>query len=319
MTRIAILDDYLEVVLQSADWSQLPDSCEVEVFNEAFKGEDRAAKALAQFDVLVVTRERTPFPASLLKRLPNLKLLTTTGMNNRGIDLAACQAQGIVVCGTPSYNGSTLELTWALVLGLVKHIAVNDAEMRAGGWQARMGESLWGKTLGVIGLGKIGSGSAALGKIFGMKVIAWSPNLTKERCAVQGVELSDKIGLFKNADVIVVHLVLSDKTRHLIGAAELAAMKPTAYLVNTSRGPLIDEQALIETLKSGRIAGAGLDVYSEEPLPKKHPIRNLKNALLSGHMGYNTAENARMCYAGCVENIMAWLGGKPIRVLGGKK
>lgn len=316
--RIGILDDYLDTVLTSADWSALPDDCEVEVFNKNIPPE-QAAQTLGKFDVLVATRERMPFPAAVVDRLPNLKLLVTTGMNNRAIDLAACKKRGIVVCGTPSMNGSTLELTWALVLGLTKHIPLNDKTMKSGAWQAALGMSLYRKTLGVVGLGKIGSGSAAMGKLFGMDVLAWSPNLTPARAAEQGVSAVDKKTLFSRSDVIVVHMVLSEKTQNLIGKAEFDAMKPTALLVNTSRGPLIDEKAILDALNSGKIGGAGLDVYWQEPLPADHPIRKARNVLLTGHMGYNTAENAVMVYPAAIENILAWRAGKPIRMLAEKK
>jgi phosphoglycerate dehydrogenase-like enzyme len=312
--RIAILDDYLNVVLRSADWSQLPDDCQVEVFNEHIP-QEQAAQKLGSFEIIVATRERMPFPAATLERLPKLKYLVTTGMNNRAIDLEACRKKGIVVSGTPSSNGSTLELSWALILGLVKHIPLADATMHGGGWQAKEGETIWGKTFGILGLGKIGTASVPIAKAFGMKVIAWSPNLTPERCAAAGVTHADKETFFKTSDIITMHMVLSDKTRGLVGAREFGWMKPTAYFVNTSRGPLVDEKALLDALKSGRIAGAGLDVYDQEPLPKDHPIRQQKNALLTGHMGYYTAENSRIVYPAAVENINAWLKGNPVRVL----
>ena len=316
--RIGILDDYLDIVLTSADWSALPDDCEVEVFNKNIPPE-QAAQTLGKFDVLVATRERMPFPASVLERLPNLKLLVTTGMNNRAIDLAACKRCGIVVCGTPSMDGSTLELTWALVLGLAKHIPLNDNTMKSGGWQAALGMSLYGKTLGVVGLGKIGSGSAAMGKLLRMEVLAWSPNLTPARAAEQGVAAVDKKTLFAKSDIIVVHMVLSERTQGLIGKAEFDVMKPTALLVNTSRGPLIDEKAILAALNGGKIGGAGLDVYWQEPLPADHPIRSARNVLLTGHMGYNTAEKAAKVYPEAIENILAFRSGKPIRVLSDKK
>lgn len=316
--RIGILDDYLDTVLTSADFSALPDDCEVEVFNRNIPQEE-AAQTLGKFDVLLITRERMPFPAAVIDKLPNLKLLVTTGMNNRAIDLAACKKRGITVCGTPSMNGSTLELTWALVLGLAKHIPLNDKTMKSGGWQAQMGTSLHRKTLGIVGLGKIGSGSAAIGKIFGMEVIAWSPNLTPARAAEHGVTAVDKKTLFAKADVVVVHMVLSEKTQGMIGKTEFDGMKPTAILVNTSRGPLVDEKAILDALNGGKIGGAGLDVYWQEPLPADHPIRSARNVLLTGHMGYNTAENAVMVYPAAIENILAWRAGKPIRQLGEKK
>jgi phosphoglycerate dehydrogenase-like enzyme len=313
--RIGILDDYLDIVLQSADWSALPDDCEVEVFNEPIPPE-QAAQRLGNFDILIATRERMGFPAAVVERLPKLKLLVTTGMNNRAIDLEACRKKGITVCGTPSSPGSTLELSWALILGLVKHIPLNNQVMHsADGWQARQGETINGKTFGILGLGKIGSASVPIAKAFGMDIIAWSPNLTPERCAKAGVRYADKETFFRTADVITIHMVLVEKTKHLVGAKDLALMKPTAYLVNTSRGPLIDESAMVEALKAGRIAGAGFDVYDKEPLPARHPYRDCKNALLTGHMGYYTQENSLIVYPAAIENINAWLAGKPVRVL----
>ena len=299
MPRIAILDDYLNVVLRSADWSQLPDDCQVEVFNEPIPA-DQAAQKLGNFEIVVATRERMAFPDAILERLPKLKYLVTTGMNNRAIDLEACRKRGITVSGTPSSSGSTLELSWALILGLVKHIPLADATMHSGGWQAKEGETIWGKTFGILGLGKIGTASIPIAKAFGMKIIAWSPNLTPERCAAAGVGYADRETFFKTSDVITMHMVLSDKTRGLVGAREFAWMKPTAYFVNTSRGPLVDEKALVEALKSGRIGGAGLDVYDQEPLPKDNPLRQQKNALLTGHMGYYTADNSRIVYPAAV-------------------
>ena len=315
MTRIAILDDYLDIVRSSADWSRLPADCTLDVFNDNLASEDEAAERLAEFDVLLATRERMRFPASLIDRLPNLKLLVTTGGNNRAIDVEACIARGITVCGTGSAPGRTTEQVWALILGLVKHIPAGDALIKAGGWQADLADSLYGRTLGVLGLGKLGSATAQVGKLFGMNVIAWSPNLTAERCAPHDVELVDKATLFSTADVLSVHMVLSDRTRGLIGREDFERMKPTAYFVNTSRGPLVDEAALVEALNGNWIKGAGLDVFVTEPLPKGHPIRKCKNAILSGHMGYNTRANAKVAYTDALDDILGWLAGEPIRVI----
>ena len=312
--RIGILDDYLDIVTSSADWSLLPADMTVEVFREHIKP-DRVAAVLGGFDVLVATRERMAFPKATVDQLPNLKLLITTGRNNKSFDMAALRARGVVVCGTPNYNASTLELTWALILGLAKHIPLNDRTLHDGGWQAALGRSLCGSTLGVVGLGRIGTGTSTVGKTFGMEVIAWSPNLTPERAAAGGARYATKKELFATSDVVAVHMALGPRTVDLISHDDFAVMKPTAFIVNTSRGPLINEAALLDALTRGLIGGAGLDVFWEEPLARNHPIRSAPNVLMTGHMGYNTIENAKMAYPAVVDDILAWRAGAPIRLV----
>ncbi len=314
MTRIAILDDYRNEALECADWSVLTD-CEVRVFDAPFDDEDAAAVSLAGFEVAVAMRERTLFPASLLDRLPDLRLLVTTGMRNLSIDLEAAKARSITVAGTRLLPYAASEHAWALILGLLKNIPAEDAAMHKGRWQIGLTEGLSGKTLAILGLGNLGVRVAKVGLAFDMKVIAWSQNLDPGTCADAGATLVDKEGLFTDADVLTVHMVLSGCTRGLIGARELSWMKPTAYLVNTSRGPIVDEAALIEALERCQIAGAGIDVYETEPLPAKHPLRRLDNALLTGHTGYVCKENFELAYADAVDDIRAWLAGEPLRVL----
>ena len=314
MTRIAILDDYLNEALDCADWSVLTD-CEIRVFDGPFDGEDAAAASLAGFEVAVAMRERTPFPASLLEKLPDLRLLVTTGMRNLSLDMEAARGLGITIAGTGLLPYPASEHAWALILGLVKNISAEDAAMHKGGWQIGLTEGLSGKTLAILGLGRLGVRVAKVGLAFDMKVIAWSQNLDAETCAKAGVVLVDKEGLFREADVLTVHTVLSERTRGLIGARELSWMKPTAYLVNTSRGPIVDESALVEALERRRIAGAGIDVYVTEPLPAKHPLRGLDNTLLTGHTGYVMKENFELAYTDAVNDIRAWLAGEPVRVL----
>jgi phosphoglycerate dehydrogenase-like enzyme len=260
-------------------------------------------------------RERTPFPRRLLERLPNLKLLVTTGARNASIDVAAAGERGVTVCGTTGLGSPTAELTWGLILGLVRNIPFDDRTIREGGWQTTIGPNLEGKLLGVIGLGNLGSRVAAVGKALGMEVIAWSQNLTAERAAGQGARLVSKEELLSTADVVTIHLVLSDRTRGLIGTNDIGLMKPSSYLVNTSRGPIVDEAALIEALRNRRIAGAALDVYDEEPLPADHPLRSLPNTVLTPHIGYVTTDNYRAFYGGAVEDVAAFLAGSPLRVI----
>lgn len=314
MTRIAILDDYRNEALECADWSVLPD-CVIQVFDAPFDDEDAAAVSLAGFEVAVAMRERTPFPASLLDRLGDLRLLVTTGMRNLSIDMEAARGLDITVAGTGMLPYAASEHAWALILGLMKKISAEDAAMHKGGWQIGFTEGLSGKTLAILGLGRLGTRVAKVGLAFDMKVTAWSQNLDADTCAEAGVALVDKEGLFREADVLTVHTVLSERTRGLIGARELSWMKPTAYLVNTSRGPIVDEEALVEALERRQIAGAGLDVYVTEPLPPKHPLRRLDNTLLTGHTGYVMKENFELAYTDAVENIRAWLAGEPLRVL----
>ncbi len=315
VTRVAILDDYQNIGLAAADWSSLPSDVEVAVFNEHIKGEQAVANALAGFDVVVAMRERTPFPASLIEKLPNLKLLITTGMRNLAIDMKAARKRGLPVCGTALLPYPAFEHAWALILALMKQVPREDRAMHEGGWQSGLAEGLRGKTLGILGLGKLGSQVAKVGVAFGMKVIAWSQNLSDERAKECGAVKVDKDELFAESDVVTIHLLLSDRTRGLVGRRELGLMKPSAYLVNTSRGPIVEEAALIDVLQKQTIAGAGIDVYDVEPLPCGHPLRKLDNAILTGHTAYVIRETYELAYGEAVENIRAWLDGKPIRLL----
>ena len=315
MPRVAVLDDYQNVARDMADWESLPDDVTVDVFNDHLSDEDEVAERLGPYDIIVAMRERTPFQRTLIRRLPNLKLLVTTGMRNASIDVSAASDHGVTVCGTDGLPYPTAELTWALILALARKVPTEDSATRAGGWQVTMGEGLQGKTLGVIGLGRLGSQVATVGCAFGMDVIAWSQNLTADRAAEFGARLVSKDELLSSADVVTIHLVLSDRTRGLIGKRELSLMKRSSYLVNTSRGPIVDESALVEALRSERIAGAGLDVFDIEPLPRDHPLRTLPNTVLTPHMGYVTIETYRVFYGDAVENIRAFLEGSPVRVV----
>jgi phosphoglycerate dehydrogenase-like enzyme len=313
--RVAILDDYLNVALELGDWSSLHGKAELFVFDKPFASQDEAAERLAKFEIIVGMRERTAFSSNLLKRLPNLKLLITTGMRNRSFDMEAATEQGITICGTDSAGQPTAELTWAILLGLACQIPAHDRGMKSGQWQTKLNGNVGGKTLGVVGLGKLGSAVARVGLAFGMKVIAWSQNLTDERAAEVGAIRVDKKTLLSQSDYISIHLILSDRSRGLIGAKELKQMKPSAYLINTSRGPIVDEDALLEALQSHKIAGAGIDVYSEEPLPIGSPFRTLDNVLLTPHMGYVATNNISRMYSDAAEDIAAFLDGNPVRVL----
>ncbi|WP_313625799.1 D-2-hydroxyacid dehydrogenase family protein [Achromobacter sp.] len=315
--KIAILDDYHDVARRYADWTSLGGDAEVQIFNN-FIPDDQVEASLEPFDVIVAMRERTPFPASRIKALPRLRLLITTGMRNNAIDMQACTEQGIVVCGAPGSadaNTATAELAWAHILGLFKHLPAEDAAMRRGMWQTAMPEPLAGKRLGVVGLGKLGAAVAKVGLAFGMDVVAWSPNLTDERAQAAGVTRVDKHELFSTSDVVSLHLILSDRSRNVVDATALAAMKPTAYLVNTSRAGLVDQEALMDALVKFRIAGAGLDVYPEEPLSPTDNVRDLDNVILTPHLGYVSRENFEAFYQNCLEAVKAWAAGKPIRVL----
>jgi phosphoglycerate dehydrogenase-like enzyme len=313
--RCAVLDDYQDVATAMADWDRLP--VEVTVFREHLTDSPDVADALRDFDIVVIMRERTPFPAALLARLPKLRLLITSGMRNASIDLAAAAAAGVTVCGTTSRSEPPVELTWALILGLARHVTVESAALRTGGpWQSTLGMDLEGSTLGLVGLGKIGTRVAAVANAFGMHVRAWSQNLTEERAAAAGAELAGSLpDLLSTSDIVSVHLVLSDRTRGLLDATALATMRRTAYLVNTSRAALVDRTALLEALRTNQIAGAGLDVYDEEPLPAGDPFRELPNVLATPHLGYVTRRNYENYYRGAVEDIEAFLAGTPIRTL----
>jgi phosphoglycerate dehydrogenase-like enzyme len=315
-TRCAILDDYQNVALNVTDWSKVAGDLDIKVFNQHLGGADNVIKALQGFPIVCAMRERTAFPRAVIEKLPDLKLLITTGARNASIDVAAAKERGIIVCSTPSVGSPTAGIAIGLMLELTRRIGYENARMKAGvPWQSTIGIDLEGMTLGVLGLGKLGTRTATIAKAFGMKVIAWSQNLTAEKCAAAGVDYVGKEDLFRRADFITIHLVLSARTRSLVGASEFALMKPTAYIINTSRGPIIDEAALLTALREKRIAGAGLDVFDVEPLPIDHPLRKMDNVVLTPHLGYVALQNYRAYFAGVVEDIRAFLDGKPIRVL----
>ncbi len=318
--KIAILDDYQQVAMASADWSSLPAGTEVNSFADTLADLDALVRRLQPYEVIVAMRERTRFPAQVIDALPNLRLIVSTGARNPSIDAEACARRKIALCsahGAASGHSSTAEVAWSLILALLKRIPQADKAMHAGGWQETViTESLAGKTLGVLGLGRLGKHVVRYGQAFGMNVIAWSPHLTDERAAEVSVRRVSKHALFAESDVVSLHLVSNAATRGIVGAAEIAAMKPTAYLVNTSRGPLIDEQALISALQERRIAGAGLDVFWTEPLPKDHAVRRLDNVVLTPHLGYVVDENLKLFYQNAVKNIKNWLAGEPLTPMG---
>ena len=318
--RLAIINDYQKLAMETADWASLPDDIEIDVYHDRLAGGAAAAERLAPYDIVVTAREETPFDRALVAQLPNLKLLVTHGARNAALDMAALAERGVTVCGTGyGYPMATVELTWALILGLVKHLPAEDRGVRDGAWGNDLPRGLTGKTLGVLGLGGLGGGVARVGRAFDMEVIAWSENLTEERCADLGVTRVDKDTLFARSDVLSVHLVLSGRTRGLVSAREIGLMKPSAYLVNTARGPIVDEAALIAALESGAIAGAGLDVYDQEPLPADHPLRRLPNTVVAPHIGGRTWENFAARYRDCVEDVQAWLAQAPVRVINPEK
>jgi len=316
--KCAILDDYQQVALTMADWPAIADRVEAFAISRHFSDEAELAVHLQDCDILVVMRERTPITATLLARLPKLKLLITSGMRNAAIDLAAAAERGVVVCGTASGSAAPMELTWALLLGLAKHIVPESAGLRSNGpWQLGLGVTLQGKTLGLLGLGKIGSQMAAVAQAFGMRVLAWSQNLTAEKARQAGAELApSKRVLFEQSDFVSIHLVLSERSRGLVGRDELAAMKASAYLINTSRAAIVDQAALAAVLQQGKIAGAGLDVFETEPLPADDIFRRLPNVLATPHLGYVADDNYRTYFREAVEDIAAFLAGEPIRRLG---
>jgi D-3-phosphoglycerate dehydrogenase len=318
MTRLrcAILDDYQNVALKLADWSSLGDRIDITVFDKPFASAEEAAGALQDFEIICAMRERTPFPRAMFEALPQLKLLITSGMRNAAIDFEAAKAHDVVVCGTAMVGNPTAGIAIGLMLELTRKIGFENARMKAGApWQVTLGEDVEGKTLGVIGLGKLGTRVAKIARALGMKTIAWSTNLTPEDCEKAGVTYATKEELFASADVITVHVVLGDRSRGLVSRADLARMKPTAYLINTARGPIVDEDALLETLQAGKIAGAGLDTYSVEPLPLDSPLRKLDNVVITPHLGYVSAENYKRIYAETIEGIGGWLNGEPVRKL----
>ena len=314
--RLAILDDYQNVALKLADWSSVKGDLDIKVFNHHLGDDDAVIKALQGFHIIKAMRERTRFSRHVIEALPDLKLLITTGMRNASIDVKAANDRGVTVCGTGGFGNPTTGVAVGLMLELTRKIGFENARMKAGEpWQIALGHDLEGKTLGVVGLGKLGTRVAKVAQALGMKVIAWSQNLTAEKAKEVGAELVSKDDLFKRADVISVHLILSDRSRGLIGAHELGLMKPTAYIVNTARGPIIDEKALIAALADNKIAGAGLDVFDVEPLPKDHAFRRLDNVVLTPHLGYVSAENYTVQFREVVEDIRAFIDGKPVRVI----
>jgi len=313
--RIALMDDYQHVALKSADWSRLPPDCKVEVFHDHVTDDDALAKRLADFEIVMALRERTPFPASLLERLPKLRLLASVGPRNAAIDLAVATRLGIIVTFTVGGPDSTSELTWALILGLARHVPQEHAALRSGKWQTTVGMEMAGRTLGVIGLGHIGGRVAQVGKLFGMRVIAWSENLKAERAQEIGAEKVSLEHLLRDADIVTIHTRLSDRTRGLLGARHLALMKPTALLVNTSRGPIVDNAALLDALRNRRLAGAGLDVFNKEPA-LEDPLVKLDNVVVTPHLGYVTGDVYKAFYGQTLDNILAYLQkGQPDRVL----
>jgi phosphoglycerate dehydrogenase-like enzyme len=319
MIKAAILDDYQNVALKLADWSAIGKDVEVKVFNAPLGNADAVIKALQGFAVVNMMRERTPFTRKVIEGLPDLKLLITTGARNNSIDMKAAAERGVTVCGTGGFGNPTAGLAIGLMLELTRHIGFESARMKSGAaWQITIGQDLEGLTLGVLGLGKLGQRVANVARALGMKVIAWSQNLTPEKAKEAGVDYVSKEELFKQADIVTIHVVLSDRSRGLIGAKELGLMKKTAYLVNTSRGPIVDEKALIAALTAKSIAGVGLDVFDTEPLPIEHPLRYLDNVVLTPHLGYVSEQNYRGYYQGVVEDIRGWLDGKPVRVIAAK-
>jgi phosphoglycerate dehydrogenase-like enzyme len=317
MVRCAILDDYQHVVRAAADWESLAARVELRVLHEHLADRSQLAAAIEDCEIVVATRERTRFDEAALRALPRLRLLVTTGMRNASIDLAAARQLGITVCGTRGWPGHTVDLTFALVLALMRGLCAESTSLATGGWQVGLGRSLNGATLGVVGVGTIGSKVARVARAFDMRVIGWSRSLTPARCAALDIEYAAELApLLRQSDVVSVHVELNDATRGLIGAPQLALMKGDAFLVNTSRGPVVDEDALLRALRDGTIAGAALDVFDREPLPPSHPLRTQRNVLATPHIGYVTRENYRVAFCDAVEDIAAFLDGKPVRVLG---
>ena len=314
--QIAVIDDWQNVASGVVDWSVLEAVGQVHFLHDYPADTATLIERLKGFEVICVMRERTPFDKTLLQGLPKLKLLVTGGMRNAALDIPAAKALGIQVCGTDSYKQAAPELTWALIIASTRNLVAEANSLRAGNWQVGLGGDLYGKTLGILGLGSIGQKVAQFAQVFGMRVIAWSENLTPERAAESGVIWVSKRELFEQADILTIHLVLSDRSRGLVDAEALGWMKPSARLVNTARGPIVDEQALVDALTQGRLAGAALDVYAEEPLPVDHPFRHLPTVLATPHVGYVSEQNYRQFYQQMIEDIQAWATGAPIRVLG---
>jgi phosphoglycerate dehydrogenase-like enzyme len=316
--RCAILDDYQNVALKLANWSSVANDLDIKVFNEHLGGPDNVAKALQGFSIVCAMRERTPFPKELIETLPDLKLLITTGMVNRGIDVEAAKARGITVCGTGSFGNPTAGIAWGLILELTRKIGYENSRLKSGiPWQTTLGPDVEGMVLGVIGLGKLGTRVGEIGKAFRMKVAVWSQNITPERAAKAGFDYAaTKEDLLRQADIVSIHIPLTPKSRGLLGAKELTLLKPTALLINTSRGPIIDQAAMLDLLRNKKIAGAGFDVYDTEPLPLDHPYRKMDNVVLTPHLGYVSQQNYKTYFAGMVEDIRGFLDGKPVRVVG---
>jgi phosphoglycerate dehydrogenase-like enzyme len=313
--RIVLLDDYQGIALDYGGWDRVPDEWEKVALCQHIADPDELVEALAGAEIVLAMRERTQFPASTLDRLPDLKLLITTGMGNVAIDIPAAQRNGVVVCGTGGHGPATAELAWALILGLARKIPAEDANMRRGGWQTTIGTDIAGTTLGLVGLGNLGKQMVPVAKAFGMDVVAWSTNLDPEAARAAGAEPVGKDELFERSDFVSVHYKLSDRSRGLIGAADLALMKASAYLVNTSRGPIIDTNALLDALEAGTIAGAGIDVYDTEPLPADHALRSAPRTIITPHLGYVTEDTYMVFFDDAVEDVLAWLAGDPVRVL----
>ena len=313
--KVAILDDYQGVAEQLVDWSKFKDSCEIKVFNQPFENEDHAIENLKSFDALLIMRERTPMTKKLMDGCPNLKFIATSGMRNLGIDLEHAKSKGIIVSGSEGNKNPTAELTWALILGLARNIKQESENMYQGYWQTTIGFELKGKTLGIMGLGKLGSMVAKVGKAFGMEVIAWSENLKMADAEKHGVMAVTKDELFEKSDFLTIHYLLSDRSRNLVKYDDISKMKKTAFIINTSRGPIINEDDLIKALQDEIIAGAGLDVYAIEPLPENHKLRFLPNVLLTPHIGYVTLDNYVKWYNQMAEDLKAFIDGKPIRLL----
>ena len=319
MVKAAILDDYQNVAMGFADWSPISKDVDIKAFDQPFANQDEAIHALQGFQIIVGMRERTPFPRAVIEALPDLKLLITTGGRNNSFDIKAANEHGVTVCGTGGVGSPTTGIAFGLMLELTRHIGLENARMKAGApLQTTIGPDLGGMTLGIFGLGKLGQRSATVAKAFGMKAIAWSPNLTPERAAAGGADYVSKEDLFAKADIITIHMVLSDRSRGLITAADIGRMKRSAFLINTSRGPIVEEKALIAALHSGKIAGAGLDVFGHEPLPLDHPYRKMDNVVITPHLGYVSTQNYGKYFPDIVEDIRAWLDGKPVRVIEAK-
>lgn len=315
--RIVLLDDYQGIALDYGGWDRIPDEWQVVALEQHIEDADELVTALAEAEVVVAMRERTALPAAILDRLPELKLLITTGMGNVAIDVAAAKANGVVVCGTGIKGAPTAELAWGLILALLRNIPAEDANLRSGGWQSTIGGDLEGATLGLVGLGRLGKRMVPVAQAFGMEVLAWSENLDPEAARALGAEPVEKLDLFARSDFVSVHYKLSERSRGIVGAAEIGAMKPSAYLVNTSRGPLVDSGALLAALESGAIAGAGIDVYDAEPLPPDHPLRTARRTVLTPHLGYVTEDTYATFFGDAVDDVLAWLDGAPVRLVEG--